>query len=84
MKTQKQNFNRFLTEDEVTMYIKEENLAEKFENLYNSFVESDINSVKNQINKLNNNDYTKFVIHVLDEMRVDPREFTRVLRSIVD
>jgi hypothetical protein len=77
-------YDRFLGEDEITEYTSKENLAEKFETIYNTFVESDLSSFKEQVNQLNANDFAKFMIHVLGEMRVDPREVVRTLQSIVD
>jgi hypothetical protein len=77
-------YDRFLGEDEVQAYTSQESLAEKFETIYNTFVESDLQSFKAQINKLNANDFAKFMVHVLGEMRVDPREVVRTLQSIVD
>lgn len=77
-------FDRFLGEDEIAEYTSQESLAEKFQTIYNTFVEQDISSFKTQVNELNANDFAKFMIHVLGEMRVDPREVVRTLQSIVD
>lgn len=79
-----QDYDRYLAEDEVAEYTSQDSLAEKFETIYNTFVESDIPSFKEQVNELNANDFAKFMIHVLGEMRVDPREVVRTLQSIVD
>lgn len=78
------NYDRFLAEDEVEAYTSKESLSEKFETIYNTFVESDVESFKTQVNELSTNDFAKFMIHVLGEMRVDPREVVRTLESIVD
>jgi len=80
----KQNYDRYLGESEVGEYTTSQSLAEQFETIYNLFVESDIASFKAQVNELNANDFAKFMIHVLGEMRVDPREVVRTLQSIVD
>jgi hypothetical protein len=77
-------YDRFLAQDEIGEYVSQESLSEKFQNIYNTFVESDLDSFKDQLSQLNSNDFAKFMIHVLDEMRVDPREVVRTLRSIVD
>jgi predicted AAA+ superfamily ATPase len=82
MKSEK--YDRYLGENEIDEYVKSESLSEKFETIYNTFVESDIESFKSQINKLSSNDFSKFMIHILGEMRVDPREVVRTLQSIVD
>lgn len=77
-------YDRFLGQDEIEVYTSNENLSEKFETIYNTFVESDLDSFKKQVSKLNTNDFAKFMIHILGEMRVDPREVVRTLQSIVD
>jgi len=80
----KDRYDRFLGQDDVELYTNNESLSEKFETIYNTFVESDLVSFKSQIKELNANDFAKFMIHVLGEMRVDPREVVRTLQSIVD
>jgi len=77
-------YDRYLAEDEIGEYVTQESSSEKFEKIYNTFVESDLLSFKTQMNELNANDFAKFMIHVLEEMRVDPREVVRTLRSIID
>jgi len=76
--------DRYLSTDEVDAYVNSESLGEKFQTIYNTFVDCDIESFKNQINELNTNDFAKFMIHILGEMRVDPREVVRTLESIID
>ncbi len=76
-------YDRFLGEDEVQIYTSKESLSEKFETIYNTFVESDLQSFKTQINELNSNDFAKFIIHLI-EMNVHPQEISRTLQSIVD
>lgn len=78
------NYERFLGEDEVTEYTSQESLSERFAGIYNTFVDNDIDSFKSQISELNSNDFAKFMIHILGEMRVDPREVVRTLQSIVE
>ena len=77
-------YDRYLAEDEVQSYMSEDSLAEKFESIYNTFVESNLDSFKTQLSELNTNDFAKFMIHILGEMNVDQREVVRTLRSIVD
>jgi len=79
-----ENYDRFLGENEVEEYTSQISLAEQFETIYNLFVESDLKGFKAKINELNANDFAKFMIHVLGEMRVDQREVVRTLQSIVE
>lgn len=79
-----ENYNRFLGEDEVAQYVKVESQEERFEAIYESFVENDVATFKKQINEMNSNDFAKFMIHILESMCVDPREVVRTLKSIVD
>jgi len=76
-------YDRYLVEDEVDAYVSEESLTEKFDTIYNLFVESELDTFKTQLFELNTNDFAKFMIHLL-EMRIDPREVIRTLQSIVD
>ena len=78
------NYDRYLGESEIETYVSAESLDEKFQNIYKTFVGSDISSFKTQINELDTNDFAKFMIHILGEMRVDPREVVRTLNSIVE
>lgn len=77
-------YDRFLGTDEVEDFTAKVSLSEKFQTIYNTFVDSDLVTFKEQVSELNTNDFAKFMIHVLEEMRVDPREVVRTLKSIVD
>jgi hypothetical protein len=80
----KPQLDRFLGEDAVQEYTSQVTMSEQFEDIYNLFVESDMVNFKKQMNELKANDFAKFMIHILGEMRVDPREVVRTLQSIVD
>lgn len=79
-----QKYDRFLGESEVAEYTSQTTMAEQFETIYNLFVECDTVNFKEQVSKLSANDFAKFMIHILHEMRVDPREVVRTLQSIVE
>ena len=77
-------YDRLLSEDEVSQYVREESIEQKFESFYNYFVESDAESFKAKISELDRTEFTKFIIYTLDEMRIDPCELSRTLRAIVE
>ena len=77
-------YDRYLGNDEIQEYTSQESLSEKFQKVYNTFVDHDVKTFKEQIKEMDTNNFAKFIIHVLGEMNVDPREVVRTLRTIVD
>lgn len=77
------NIDRFLTEDAVTEYYRAENLDEKFQSLYNMFVE-DEQTFTNNMKQLSNKEFAGFMVYVLESMRIEPLELARTLKSVID